>query len=92
MAVFFGNASGPVPAIAPLELSQRGSLFLTRPILAHYIATRNELMGRANDLFSWVASGKLKVAIGATFPLAEAAGAQQKLASRETSGKILLIP
>ncbi len=92
MAVFFGNASGPVPAIEPLALTSRGSLFMTRPSLAHYAATREELVERASDVLSWVSSGKVKVDIGETFPLSEAAEAQTKLAARLTSGKLLLLP
>jgi NADPH2:quinone reductase len=92
MAVFFGNASGPVPAIEPLLLARSGSLFMTRPILAHYIAEREELEKRSSDLFSWLRDGKLKVHIGEEFPLAQAAEAQRRLAGRLTSGKLLLIP
>jgi NADPH2:quinone reductase len=92
MLVFFGNASGPVPPFDPLLLSKHGSLFVTRPTLAHYVATREELEKRSSDLFSWAAAGKLKVHIGVTLPLAEAAEAQRRLAGRETSGKVLLLP
>jgi NADPH2:quinone reductase len=92
MLVVFGNASGPVPPVDPLMLSQRGSLFMTRPTLAHYIATREELEKRSSDLFAWVKEGKLKVHIGETFPLAEAAEAHRRLAGRQTSGKVLLSP
>jgi NADPH2:quinone reductase len=92
MLVLFGNASGPVPPVDPLMLSQRGSLFMTRPTLAHYIATREELEKRSSDLFTWVKDGKLKVHIGETLPLAEAAEAHRRLAGRATSGKVLLAP
>ena len=92
MAVFFGNASGPVPAIEPLALTARGSLFLTRPSLAHYAAKREDLLERASDVFGWVTSGKVNVDIGETFPLSDAAVAQRKLAGRLTSGKLLLLP
>jgi NADPH2:quinone reductase len=92
MMVTFGNASGPVPAIAPLVLSQKGSLFLTRPTLANYIATREELEARAKDLFSWIAAGKLKVSVGLELPLARAAEAHSALEGRQTAGKVLLIP
>ncbi len=92
MAVFFGNASGPVPAIEPLALTSRGSLFMTRPSLAHYAAKREELLERAGDVLGWVSSGKVKVDIGETFPLSEAGEAQRKLAARLTSGKLLLLP
>jgi NADPH2:quinone reductase len=92
MMVTFGNASGPAPAVEPLTLTAKGSLFLTRPSLMHYIAQREELEKRSSDLFSWVQSGKLKVHVGEEFPLAQAAEAQRRLAARLTSGKLLLIP
>lgn len=92
MMVTFGNASGPVPAIEPLILSQKGSLFLTRPTLVNYIATREELETRAKDLFSWIAAGQLKVHVGAEFPLEKAADAHRALEGRQTTGKVLLIP
>jgi NADPH2:quinone reductase len=92
MLVLFGNASGPVPPVDPLMLSQRGSLFMTRPSLVHYVATREELEKRSSDLFTWVKEGKLKVHIGETLPLAEAAEAHKRLAARATSGKVLLKP
>lgn len=92
LMVSFGNASGPVPPFSPLVLSQKGSLFFTRPTLGHYTATSEELQMRADDLFRWVAAGELKVRIGATFPLADAAAAHRALESRGTTGKVLLIP
>ncbi|NUP52699.1 MAG: quinone oxidoreductase [Catenulispora sp.] len=92
MMVSFGNASGPVPPVAPLRLSQQGSLFLTRPTLANYIAARQELEWRAGDLFGWIQDGTLTVRIGATYPLGEAAQAHRDLAARKTTGKLLLIP
>jgi NADPH2:quinone reductase len=92
MLVSFGNASGAVPAFAPLLLSQKGSLFFTRPTLAHYTATPAELRARAGDLFSWMAAGSLVVRIGATFPLASAAEAHRALEGRATTGKVLLLP
>jgi NADPH2:quinone reductase len=92
MMVSFGNASGPVAPFSPLLLSQKGSLFFTRPTLGHYTATSEELQMRADDLFHWVAAGELKVHIGATFPLADAAAAHRALESRGTTGKMLLIP
>jgi NADPH2:quinone reductase len=92
MMVSFGNASGPVPAIEPLVLSQKGSLFLTRPMLASYIATPGELHWRAGDVLGWAASGKLKVSISQTYPLSEAPRAHRDLEGRRTSGKLLLIP
>lgn len=88
----FGNASGPVAPLAPLLLAQKGSLYLTRPTLAHYMRTPEELRARADDLFAWIASGRLKVRIGAKYPLKAAAEAQQALESRKTTGKVLLFP
>jgi NADPH2:quinone reductase len=90
MMVTFGNASGPAPDLSPLLLSQKGSLFLTRPTLAAYIATREELSWRAGDVLSWVAAGKLKLHIHGTYPLAEAGRAQTDLESRATTGKLIL--
>jgi NADPH2:quinone reductase len=92
MLVTFGNSSGPVPPIAPLLLSQKGSLFLTRPTLGHYTQTAEELRARADDLFRWVLMGELRVRIGASFPIAEAAEAHRALEGRRTTGKVLLIP
>ncbi|MFN3325560.1 MAG: quinone oxidoreductase family protein [Bryobacteraceae bacterium] len=92
MMVTFGNASGPVPPLAPLLLSQKGSLFLTRPTLAHYTATREELEWRAGDVLEWVCSGRLKLHIERTYPLKDAAQAQRDLEGRKTTGKLLLIP
>ena len=87
----FGQSSGPVP---PLDLSRLsgGSLFVTRPGLAHHAASREELMGRAGDLFEWIASGALKLRIDRTFPLQDAAAAHRALEGRQTAGKVLLIP
>jgi len=90
MMVTFGNASGPVPAIEPLLLSQKGSLFLTRPTLAQYIATREELEWRARDLFAWIAQGKLTLRIEKVYALADAAQAHRDLEGRKTSGKLIL--
>jgi NADPH2:quinone reductase len=92
MMVTFGNASGAVDPFQPLILSQKGSIFLTRPTLFHYISTREELLRRSGDLFSWVQAGKLQVHIGAKFPLSRAADAQTQLAGRATTGKLLLLP
>jgi NADPH2:quinone reductase len=92
MMVTFGNASGPVPAIPPLLLSQKGSLFLTRPTMAHYLRTREELLSRAEDLFDWVADGALDVLVGAEFPLDQAAEAHIALEGRQTTGKVLIRP
>ena len=92
MMVSFGNASGPAPAIAPLELVRRGSLFLTRPSLFDYIATHEELESAARALFACVRSGKLRVSIGQRYPLAEAAQAHRDLETRRTVGASVLIP
>ena len=92
MMVFYGNASGPVAPIDPLLLSQKGSLFLTRPTLFHYIADRASLEARAADVFSQVAAGRLEVRIDRALPLAEAAEAHRALEGRQTTGKLLLIP
>jgi len=90
--VLFGQSSGPAPQIDPQILNPKGSLFLTRPTLGHYTADREELMGRANDLFNWMATGSLNVRVDKTFPLAEAAEAHRYLEGRQSKGKILLIP
>jgi len=92
LMVTFGNASGPVPEISPLILAQRGSIFLTRPTMAHYIQTRQELLGRTSDLFDWIVSGSLDVRIGANYPLEQAADAHRALEGRQTTGKVLLHP
>lgn len=92
MMVTFGNASGPVPAIPPLVLAEKGSLFLTRPTMSHYIQTREELIARAKDLFDWISAGTLHVRIGHEYPLAQAADAHRALEGRETTGKVLLHP
>lgn len=90
--VLYGQSSGPVPPLDPQILAQSGSLFLTRPVLGHYTRTREELLSRANDLFSWMAAGALEVKIGRTLPLVEAARAHELLESRATVGKVLLLP
>ncbi|MEX2279778.1 MAG: quinone oxidoreductase [Acidimicrobiia bacterium] len=92
MMVQFGNASGAVEPVAPLRLARGGSLFLTRPTMGNYIATREELVGRTNDLFAWIEAGKLDVRIGATFPMEQADDAHRALESRQTTGKVLLTP
>jgi NADPH2:quinone reductase len=86
----FGQSSGPVAPIDPAILNQRGSLFLTRPNLAHYIAQREELVSRMNDVFSYIASGAVKVRVGRVYSLADAAEAHRDLESRKTTGKLLL--
>lgn len=90
--VLFGQSSGAVPPFDPQVLNAKGSLFLTRPSLGHYLLTRDELLWRAGDLFAWMAAGELKVRIDATYPLEQAAEAHRALASRATSGKLLLLP
>ena len=92
MLVLFGQSSGKVPPIDPLLLNRKGSLYLTRPTLAHYVATRDELLGRARDLFDWVQDGSLDVRIGARFSLGDAAAAHRALQARETTGKVILAP
>jgi len=90
--VLYGQSSGPVPPVDPQTLNAKGSLYLTRPFLAHYTADRTELMWRVNDLFTWMADGELKVRIDKVFPLADAAEAHRYLESRQSKGKVLLIP
>lgn len=92
MMVSFGNASGAVPAFQPLALSQKGSLFLTRPVLTHYCATRDELLWRATDVFRWLIEGRFRLLIDKVYKLADAGQAQMDLASRKTAGKLLLVP
>jgi len=89
--VLFGQSSGPVP---PFNLGNlaKGSLFVTRPTLLHYMRNREELLQRSGDLFRWLASGELRLRIGKTFPLSEASEAHRQLAGRATVGKVLLIP
>ncbi len=88
----FGNASGPVDPVSPLVLSANRSAFLTRPVLFDYIESRQELLDRANDLFTWMQSGDLNVRIGERIPLSEAAEAHRRLEGRLTTGKVLLVP
>ncbi|MBO8142430.1 MAG: quinone oxidoreductase [Firmicutes bacterium] len=90
--VLYGQSSGPVPPLDPQVLNQRGSLFLTRPSLGHYIARREELLARAGDLFGWLRDGKLRLRVDRTFPLDEAAEAHRLLEGRGSAGKLLLIP
>ncbi len=92
MMVSYGNASGPPPAISPLELSKRGSLFLTRPSLFAYIAKREDLDAAAKALFSMISSKKVRLHIGQRYPLADAARAHRELEARKTTGSTLLIP
>jgi NADPH:quinone reductase len=90
--VLFGGSSGAVPPFDLIQLSTRGSLFVTRPTLKDYVATRADLESRAGDVFDWLAAGKLKVRAKHVYPLADAAQAQTDIASRSTTGKLLLIP
>jgi NADPH:quinone reductase len=92
MLVVYGAASGQVPPFDIQRLNSGGSLFVTRPTLAHYVADQEELRWRAGEVFDWIAKGELDVRIGGRYPLAEAARAQQDLAARRTTGKLLLIP
>ena len=92
MMVLYGQSSGPVAPLDPQVLNQKGSLFLTRPTLAHYIATRADLLARADEVFGLMRVGTLKVRIGREFPLAQAATAHRQLEARQTTGKVLLIP
>ena len=90
LLALFGQSSGPVPPFDPGELAKRGSLFLTRPTLAHYNLDRAELLARAGDVLSWMEKGELEVAIDRTLPLAQAGEAHRLLESRQTSGKLVL--
>jgi NADPH2:quinone reductase len=92
MMVLFGQSSGPVPPFDLNILNRKGSLFITRPTLAAHIADRAELEERSSEVFHWIGQGKLKLRIGATFPLAAAADAHRALEGRKTTGKVLLIP
>lgn len=92
MLVLFGNSSGPVPPIDPLTLSTAGSIFMTRPTLFHHVATRDELLSRSKELFSWLKSGTVRLTIDRSLPLAEAGQAHRLLEGRKTTGKLLLIP
>ena len=90
--VLFGGSSGAVPPFDLIKLSQKGSLFITRPTLAHYTATREELEWRASDILGSIARGELKLRIHKSYPLAEAAQAHRDLEGRKTTGKLLLVP
>lgn len=90
MMVTYGNASGAVPAIEPLLLNQKGSLFLTRPQLAHHCVTRQELLWRAGDVLNGLASKSLQLEIHKTYPLSKAGDAHVDLAARRTTGKLLI--
>jgi NADPH2:quinone reductase len=90
--VLYGAASGRVPPFDPMKLESGGSLYLTRPGIRHYTATREELLARASDVFTWIADGRLDVRIGARYPLEEARRAHEDLEARRTTGKLLLLP
>ena len=92
MMALFGNSSGKVDPIDPAILNPKGSLFLTRPSLAHYVLTREELLWRAGDVFSWIGSGKLKLLIEKTYALSDAAESHRDLEGRKTTGKLLIVP
>lgn len=92
MMALFGQSSGPVEPFDPGLLAQKGSLFLTRPSLAHYAATREELLWRAGELFDWIRSGTVKLRIDKTFALADAAESHRQLEGRKTTGKVVLLP
>jgi NADPH2:quinone reductase len=92
MLVLYGAASGPVPPFELQRLQTGGSLFVTRPTLGDYVATRAELTARTDELFEWIATGRLNVRVGDTYPLADAARAHEDLVARRTVGKLLLIP
>jgi len=92
MLALFGFSSGPVAPFDPALLGAKGSLFLTRPGLNQYIATREELVARANDLFAWLVAGKLKITVDREWPLQDAARAHEALEGRGTAGKLLLVP
>jgi NADPH2:quinone reductase len=92
MLVLFGQSSGPVPPFDPQLLNRKGSLYLTRPTLGNYVASREELLARSGDLFRWIGEGSLRVRIDRTYPLADAGKAHTALEARQTTGKVLLIP
>jgi NADPH2:quinone reductase len=92
MLVIYGMSSGAVPPVDPAKLSEKGSLYMARTTLAHFTATREELLARTSALFSMIADGKLKVQIGKKYPLAEAAQAHRDMEGRTLAGKLLLVP
>jgi NADPH2:quinone reductase len=92
MLALFGQSSGAVPPMDPQILNKKGSLFMSRPTLNDYLATRAELVERGTELLDWIKRGELSVRIGAEFKLDQAADAQQALASRQTTGKVILVP
>jgi NADPH:quinone reductase len=90
--VVYGTSSGPTPPLEIPRLNAGGSLYVTRPTVVHYTATRDELLTRTDELFGWVASGRLRVSIGGRYPLADASQAHRDLEARRTTGKLLLFP
>jgi NADPH:quinone reductase len=92
MLVLYGMSSGPVPPVDPARLSEKGSLYMARTTLAHFTATRDELLARTSALFAMIAAGKLKVRVAKKYPLAQAAEAHRDMESRKLAGKLLLIP
>jgi len=92
LMVSFGNASGPVPPFNIGTLAQKGSLFLTRPTLLHYTASREDLVKAVHELFAVVKSGKVRISINQTYPLKEAAQAHRDLEARRTTGSTVLLP
>jgi NADPH2:quinone reductase len=92
MLVLFGSSSGPVPPVDPVTLSEKGSLYMARTTLAHFTATREELVARSSEIFAMIAAGSLKPRIAKTYPLAEAPQAHRDLEARKLTGKLLLIP
>jgi NADPH2:quinone reductase len=92
MLVLYGQSSGPVPPFDPQLLNRKGSLYLTRPTISHYTATRDELLSRANEVLGWVSDGSLRVRIDRELPLEQAADAHQALEGRLTKGKVVLTP
>jgi NADPH2:quinone reductase len=92
MLVLYGMSSGPVPPVDPAKLSEKGSLYMARTTLAHFTATREELLARTSALFAMISEGKLKLLIAKTYPLAEAPQAHRDMEARKIAGKLLLIP
>ena len=92
MLVLYGMSSGPVPPVDPAKLSEKGSLYMARTTLAHFTATREELLARTGALFAMIAAGRLKLRIAKTYPLAEAAQAHRDMEARKVAGKLLLLP
>jgi NADPH2:quinone reductase len=92
MMVLYGQSSGPVPAFDTAVLNAKGSLYLARPSLTHFVANRQDLQSRASDIFQWIADKKLDIRIDQTFALQDASKAHERLASRRSIGKLLLVP